>query len=132
MTDDERFVNENNAALLDRARTCVTTRDEPGASTLPPEAWALLLAVDFEAVYKLGTLKAELREPQKLKLSGVIKPLQVTLTIEQAKALVRWAMEGEKSNGCSGYGATFDGAMSVAHEVREALGFPSAPPAQAP
>jgi len=43
----------------------------------------------------------------------------VSLTAEQAEALVRWSRETEKPNGCSGYGPTFDGAMDVAHAVRK-------------
>lgn len=41
----------------------------------------------------------------------------VTLTPDQAAALVTWAREQERPRGCSGWGPTFDGAMRVAQEV---------------
>lgn len=64
-----------------------------------------------------GFLELESRRPE-IEADGN----EVTITIEQARALAEWSAETRRPHGCSGYGPRFDDAMEVAHEVRAIVG----------
>ena len=71
------------------------------------------------SITPMGSIRFELFSAPSEGKEKVMKKGEVTITKEQAEALVAWANVGDQQHGTTAWGKYFDAAMKVAQEIRD-------------